>query len=227
MPIAVTLPVTENASREENDVDQTLVATLNSVLGGNRLNTLRVNFTQEDVAFANPNFNGNGQDQAALMPQLNLPDVRRSAERRRSGARQQRVPDRRHDVVVHQRARGQPRSEVRRAVRVRRRAVDGAGQRRTAPSRSGPISRSTRAIRAPIPSGCRFACPDALNRYQKAHFVAAFAQDKWHVSNRTTVSLGLRYDLEVQPISEVDNPAFPGSGEVSRSTRTTSLRESA
>ena len=34
---------------------------------------------------------------------------------------------------------------------------------------------------ARIPSGCRFACPDALNRYQKAHFVAAFAQDKWHV----------------------------------------------
>ena len=51
--------------------------------------------------------------------------------------------------------------------------------------------------------------PGALNRYQKAHFVAAFAQDKWHVSNRTTVSLGLRYDLEVQPISEVDNPEFP------------------
>ena len=41
------------------------------MLGNNRLNTLRVNFTQEDVSFANPNFNGNGQDQAALMPQLN------------------------------------------------------------------------------------------------------------------------------------------------------------
>ena len=71
VPIAVTLPVTPNASREENDVDQTLVATLNSVLGSNRLNTLRVNFTQEDVSFANANFNANGQDQAALMPQLN------------------------------------------------------------------------------------------------------------------------------------------------------------
>ena len=70
-PIAVTLPVTANASREENDVDQTLVATLNSVLGGNRLNTLRVNFTQEDVSFANASFNANGQDQAALHPQLN------------------------------------------------------------------------------------------------------------------------------------------------------------
>ena len=58
-----------------------------------------------------------------------LPDVCRSAECRRSGARQRCVPDRRHDVVVRQRARRQPRSEIRRAVRVRRRAVDGAGQR--------------------------------------------------------------------------------------------------
>jgi hypothetical protein len=34
------------------------------------LNTIRVNFTREDVAFANPAFNGNGQDQAALKPTL-------------------------------------------------------------------------------------------------------------------------------------------------------------
>ena len=72
VPVAVTLPVTPAASREENDVDQTVVATLNSVMGNNRLNTLRVNFTQEDVAFANANFNGNGQDQAALPPSCNF-----------------------------------------------------------------------------------------------------------------------------------------------------------
>ena len=29
------------------------------------------------------------------------------------------------------------------------------------------------------------------------------------MTNRTTLSLGLRYDLEVQPIAEVDNPEFP------------------
>ena len=71
LPVAADLPVTANAAREENDVDQTMVA--HDQLGArhNRLNTLRVNFTQEDVAFANPNFNANGQDQAALDPQLN------------------------------------------------------------------------------------------------------------------------------------------------------------
>ena len=70
--VTQTLQVTQNASREEIDVDQTAVGSLNSVLGNNRLNTLRVNFTQEDVAFANPAFNQNGQDQAALQPQLNF-----------------------------------------------------------------------------------------------------------------------------------------------------------
>ena len=44
---------TENASREEHDVDQTVVVSANTVLSNNRLNTVRFNFTREDVAFAN------------------------------------------------------------------------------------------------------------------------------------------------------------------------------
>jgi hypothetical protein len=59
------------------------------------------------------------------------------------------------------------------------------------------------------PERLQVRVPGPLNRYQKAHFVAAFAQDKWRVTNRATVSLGLRYDLEKQPIAELDNPDFP------------------
>jgi hypothetical protein len=114
-PVTGTFPVTEDASREENDVDQTIVVTLNSVLGNHRFNTFRVNFTQEDVSFANPNFNGNGQDQTALEPTL----VFTSFVGQQSNVAQARVNDayqnRRHDVVVHQQTR-QPRREVRRAV---------------------------------------------------------------------------------------------------------------
>ena len=69
---AAPLQSTQNASREEHDVDQTAVVTFNSVLANNRLNTIRANFTQEDVAFANPGFNTNGQNQAGLKPQLNF-----------------------------------------------------------------------------------------------------------------------------------------------------------
>ena len=42
--------------------------------------------------------------------------------------------------------------------------------------------------------------------YQKAHYVAAFLQDKWRFNRNLTVSLGARYDLEVIPIPETDNP---------------------
>ncbi len=62
--------VTLGASREEDDLDQTVVGTVNTVLGNTRVNTLRLGWTQEDVSFANPCFNGNGRDQAACLPTL-------------------------------------------------------------------------------------------------------------------------------------------------------------
>jgi len=35
-----------------------------------------------------------------------------------------------------------------------------------------------------------------------------FVQDKWHVSNRATLNLGLRYDVDFTPLDESNNPAF-------------------
>ena len=56
--------------------------------------------------------------------------------------------------------------------------------------------------------------PDRLNIrvggpsafYEKAHYVATFVQDKWRFNNRLTLSLGARYDLEIIPIPETDDP---------------------
>jgi hypothetical protein len=42
--------------------------------------------------------------------------------------------------------------------------------------------------------------------FEKAHYASGFAQDKWRVNNRMTLSLGLRYDLEIIPIPETDDP---------------------
>ena len=44
------------------------------------------------------------------------------------------------------------------------------------------------------------------------HFVSAFAQDKWRVGERLTLTLGVRYDVEWIPLDEADNPAFPDRG---------------
>jgi hypothetical protein len=207
VPIAVTLPVTANASREENDVDQTVVATLNSVLGGNRLNTVRVNFTQEDVSFANANFNANGQDQAALNPQLNF----LTFVDQQNAVAQARVNDAYQiDDTMSWYITGRGGSHDLKFGG----QYEYVGAQSTAQDNwNGTFwFRSDQPFNAgdprSYPERLQVRVPGALNRYQKAHFVAAFAQDKWRLTNRTTISLGLRYDVEVQPISEVDNPAF-------------------
>jgi len=40
--------------------------------------------------------------------------------------------------------------------------------------------------------------------YQKAHYVSGFAQDKWRLGN-ITLNLGVRYDLEMLPLSAPDD----------------------
>jgi len=41
------------------------------------------------------------------------------------------------------------------------------------------------------------------------HTVELYAQDKWKIGGRATLSTGIRYDLEVIPLNETDNPLFP------------------
>jgi Carboxypeptidase regulatory-like domain/TonB dependent receptor-like, beta-barrel len=211
VPLAVTLPVTANASREENDVDQTLVATLNSVLGGNRLNTLRVNFTQEDVSFANPGFNGNGQDQAALNPQLNyltFADQQSFVAQARVNDAYQIDDTMSWYITGHGGSHDLKFGGQYEYVGAQSTAQDNANGtfwfRTDAPFNASDFRT--------YPERLQVRVPGPLNRYQKAHFAAAFAQDKWRVTDRATVSLGLRYDVEVQPISEVNNPAFADPG---------------
>ena len=57
--------VTLEASREEDDTDSNWIFSWNSLVGDNKLNIARVSFTKEDVSFANPGYNNNGQDFAA------------------------------------------------------------------------------------------------------------------------------------------------------------------
>lgn len=207
-PIAVTLPVTANASREENDVDQTLVATLNSVLGGNRLNTVRVNWTQEDVSFANPGFNANGQDQAALLPQLNyltFADQQSDVAQARVNDAYQIDDTMSWYITGHGGSHDLKFGGQYEYVGARSTAQDVSNGRFWFGTDQFFSANNPRTY----PERLQVRVPGPLDSYQKAHFVAAFAQDKWRVTNRATVSLGLRYDLEVQPIAEVDNPDFP------------------
>jgi hypothetical protein len=43
------------------------------------------------------------------------------------------------------------------------------------------------------------------------HTYEMYAQDKWRIGAQTTLSLGIRYDLEIIPLDESTNPLFHGS----------------
>jgi hypothetical protein len=47
-----------------------------------------------------------------------------------------------------------------------------------------------------------------FNEFIKNHSWEFFAQDKWKINHRTTLSIGVRYDLEIIPIDETGNPLF-------------------
>lgn len=195
------------AAREEADVDQTVVGTLSSVLGNNRVNTLRVAFTREDVAFANPGFNGNGQNQAALQPTLDYltytAQQSNVAQARINNAYQIEdtfawyVPGKKgdHDIKVglqyqfsSQRFTNQ--GNLNGTFTFPGNAAFNAADPSTYPERL--------SIR--VPGGSNF--------YQGGHNISGFAQDKWRLNRRLTLSIGARYDLDILPLREADNHLF-------------------
>jgi uncharacterized lipoprotein YajG len=202
-----TQQVTQAASREENDRDTTVVGTFNSVLGHNMLNTVRVNFTQEDVSFGNPNFNANGHLQEALRPTLSyqtfIDQQSSTAQARVDNAYEFDdtvswfVPGRGgdHDIKF-----GAQYESVK-ADSTTNDNLNGTFTFRTDTFFNAADPRT-------YPERFSIRVPGLLETTQKARFVTVFGQDKWKLNHRTTLSLGVRYDLEVQPIAENNNPAF-------------------
>ncbi len=209
IPLVGTNPVTLAASREEDDLDQTVVGSLSSVFGNSRVNTMRVSWTQEDVAFANPAFNSNGRQQILLEPTLNFQtysDQQNSVAQARINNGYQIedtfswfVPGKRGDHDIKFGAQYQvPASND-------AETQDNLNGTFTFGLNNGPFNASDPRT---YPDRFSIRVPGAVTNYTKAHFVSAFAQDKWKMNDRLTLSLGLRYDLEVQPVPELDNPQF-------------------
>ena len=195
-------PVTPAASREESDVDQTAVLQYDLVAGNSRVNTARLTWTQENVAFANPGFNGNGRNQAALPPTLDFLSYRDQ----QANTAQSRVDDawqlndtfnwymNRHDMkfgVEYERAKEHA---------VGQDNLNGTFSFRT--NSFDPNNFST------YPERLQITVPGASDLRLKVTYMSAFAQDKWNISNHSTLSFGLRYDLEKIPFTEADNPLF-------------------
>jgi hypothetical protein len=199
---------TLEAAREEADVDQTVVGTFNSVLGNTRFNTLRVAWTQEDVAFANPCFNGNGRNQAGCPPTLAFQTYTAGqsavAQSRINDAYQIEntlswfIPNRagNHDVKFgvqwqHSQAESLAQDNLNGTFTFSQNNLPfDPNNFRTYPDRL--------SIRVPGPN----------RTFQKNQSLGAFAQDKWAVNNRLTLTIGLRYDVENVVLPQTDNPLF-------------------
>jgi hypothetical protein len=198
---------TRSRAEKETDTDYSIVGTLNSVIKNTRVNSLKLSYTKEDVFFGNPGYFDIG-DQAALGPDLQFQTHRDGfstrANRRMDPAYQFDesfawfVPGKRgdHDLkfgasIVHTPLHIYDASTLNGTFGFSASDADfNAANPRTYPDRL--------TIRVPAPS----------DYIVTGTYYGVFMQDKWKINNRLTASVGVRWDAEILPIEEKDNPSF-------------------
>nr|MDP9323713.1 carboxypeptidase regulatory-like domain-containing protein [Acidobacteriota bacterium] len=198
--------VTPAAAREESDVDQTLSTNFNMVLSNTKVSTLRVTWTRENVTFANHCFNTNGRDMSQCPVTLAFQDYTDQQD----NTAQARI----NDGIQAEETLGWflpgkgGDHDIKFGVQYEYSGAFNTNQG----GMNGTFSfgRSNAPFNAAVPStypdrfSIRVGGPSTF--YEKAHYVSGFAQDKWRFSRNFTQSLGARYDLEVIPIEETDDP---------------------
>jgi len=216
---------TQGAFYDETDLDQVAVGTLTSVFGNSRVNTFRVAKTWEHNWQANECFRGQGNNgdwtgfdfgkeaagnQALCQPQLDHPSFQEQAAIAAQGPWDSNyqveddfswfVPNRKgdHDFKVGARFNY---TELRRISQN---------------NRNGTFRFATDLPFDPAnprtyPERLTIRIPGSYDATLTNRTFELYAQDKWQMGQRATLSIGLRYDLEIIPIDESDNPLFsPG-----------------
>ena len=195
------------------------------MLSHTKVSTLRLTWTRENVAFANALLQQQRPRPVEVPADAAVPGLHRSAGQHGAVAHQRRHPVRGDARLVPARQARRPRHQVRRAVPVLGRGQRQPGQpERHVHVRPERPAVQRRRIRAPIRIGSRFASAGRATFYEKAHYVAGFAQDKWRFNQHLTLSLG----AALRPRDHPD-PGDRRSARVDsiRSTGTTSRRGSA
>jgi hypothetical protein len=201
---------TPSRHEAETDVDWTVVGNLTSVIGSTRVNTFRVSAVSEDVFFGNPRFNA-GEPQYSLPPRLDhlsFEDQQSSRASRRLDVAYGAdnvfawfLPGRGgdHDLKFGL-------NYLYSSLRVQ----DFGDQNGTFIINSDLPFASAVARTYPERLSVRVGAVDFL---MKGHFIGMFAQDRWKVNNKLTLNLGARYDVEMLPTPNQDNPLFEGDSD--------------
>jgi hypothetical protein len=204
--------ITRANAEEENDVDWTIVGTLNSVLANTKVNTIKVSYTHEDVFFGNPGYFETG-DQAGLAPQLvhqNFTDGPSTRANRRMDPAYQIdetfawfLPNKKgdHDLKFGASWYYLPLH------------VFNAGTLNGSFTFSASDQDFNAAAPRTYPDRLQVRVPGVSDFYVKGKEYGFFAQDKWKMNSRLTTSLGLRYDLEVVPLDQTGNYLFSDPSE--------------
>ena len=197
--------VTPAAAREESDVDQTVSASLNTVLSGTKVNTFRLTWTRENVAFANNCFNTNGRDLSRCPVTLAYQDYidqqdNTASARVNDGIQAENtlawfIPTRRGD------------HDLKFGVQYSYSAAFNSNQGNLNGTFSFGRSNVAfnRAIPSTYPDRFTIRVGGANEFYQKAHYISGFIQDKWRLGNNITLNIGARYDYEAMPLRTADD----------------------
>ncbi len=198
--------LTPAAAREESDVDQTLSTNLNLVLSNTKVSTLRVTWTRENVAFANGCFNTNGRDMTKCPVTLAFQDYNDQQD----NTAQARIND---GIQAEETlAWFMPGKHGDHDVKLGAQYEYSVAANTNQGNMNGTFSfgRSNVPFNSAVPStypdrfSIRVGGPSTFS--EKAHYLSVFAQDKWRFNKRLTFSLGARYDYEIIPIAETDDP---------------------
>jgi hypothetical protein len=204
--------------QDETDLDQTAVGTLTSVLGNARVNTIRVARTWEHWWHGNQCWRDQGPEfsspseivnqQSKCPPQLDHLSFLAQASTESQGPWDSNyqieddyswyIPGKRgaHDLKFGVRYNY---TELRRVSQIN---MNGTFRFNT----DDPFDRAnprTYPERLTIRTG-------QFNEFIENHTYEGYAQDRWRLGQNTTLSFGIRYDLEVIPIDNADNPLFRG-----------------
>ena len=192
----------------ETDVDWTVVGNLTSVIGSTKVNTFRVSAVSEDVFFGNPRFNG-GESQISLPPlldYLSFEDQQSARANRRLDVAYGAdnvfawfIPGKRgdHDVKVGI-------NYLYSSLRVQ----DFGNENGTFVMNSDIAFNS--AVARTYPERLMVRVPGPVDFLMDGHFIGMFAQDRWKPTNSLSINVGARYDIEVLPTPNQENPLFEG-----------------
>jgi len=207
---------TLDSFQDETDIDQTAVGTLTSVFGNARVNTLRVARTWEHWWHGNACSRSLGVErlgpQSQCPPQLDHLSFLAQASTEAQGPWDSNyqidddmswfLPGKRGDHELKFGARYN-RTELRRVSQINQNGTF----RFNTDLAFDPANPRTYPERLTIRIG-------EFEEFIEDHTVEAYVQDRWKMGN-TTLSAGIRYDLEIIPIDQTDNPLFPAGNKKS------------